>query len=80
MLTRFDLFQVVELTRAFPDHEVAAGRVGTIVDVFDHMGKPETYLVEIADDDGRALAILDVSSDALRAVSARVPDVKNVRI
>jgi hypothetical protein len=59
-----DLYDVVELVTDLPAEGLTAGSVGTVVHVFD---RPEpAYEIEFADDDGRTLATVALTSDKLR--------------
>jgi uncharacterized protein DUF4926 len=59
---------VVKLRRPLPEHDLAAGSQGTVVNDFQVEGRPLTYLVEFADADGAPHAIVHVPGDDLEVV------------
>jgi hypothetical protein len=59
-----NLYDVVELARDLPEEGLKAGSVGTIVHIFT---RPEqAYEVEFSDDEGRTVASLALTPDAVR--------------
>jgi len=58
-------YDVVRLTRAFPEKGVAAGAQGTVLMTFDD---PPGYIIEIVDSEGQTVAELDVRPDDVELV------------
>ncbi len=59
----FELLDVVALLTDLPDHHLARGQVGTIVERL----APDVFEVEFSDDQGRAYALLPLrASDLMR--------------
>lgn len=56
------LLDVVELVVDVPDEQLAAGAVGTVVEIFD---PPRAYEVEFVDQDGRTIALVVLTDDQL---------------
>jgi hypothetical protein len=56
-----DFLSTVALLRDLPEHGLARGQVGAVVEALDET----TALVEFSDDDGRAYAIVPCPRDAL---------------
>ena len=61
MWERRDFLSAAALLRDLPEHGLARGQVGTIVEALDEA----TALVEFSDDHGRAYAIAPCPRDAL---------------
>lgn len=62
------LYDVVRLTKDFPEQGLAVGRVGTIVMMFD---QPEIAdEIEFCDDEGRTIAELALKGDEFQVVGA----------
>ena len=59
-----ELLDVVALTEDMPEQQLAAGCVGTVVELLD----ADTVLVEFADSSGASVAIAPVRTDMLRKV------------
>jgi hypothetical protein len=59
---------VVRLRRPLPDHNLAAGSKGTIVNDFQGTNSPAAYLVEFADSDGVTQALITVPEDNLEVI------------
>jgi len=55
------LFDVVALTQELPDHDLALGQVGTIVEFL----APDVYEVEFSDNDGHTFAELALRAEQL---------------
>ena len=64
------LLDVVEVLQDFPEQKVAKGQVGTVVEELDS----NTVLVEFADRNGIALAILPIPMASLRRLRSRTQD------
>ncbi len=64
------LLDVVEVLQDFPERKVAKGQVGTVVEELDS----NTVLVEFADRNGVALAILPIPMASLRRLDAPTQD------
>jgi len=62
----FAELSLVELVHDLPDEGLAAGAVGTVVEVYTD---PPGYEVEFVDDDGRTVAILALPPHALRPLA-----------
>jgi len=63
------LLDVVRLKSAAPEHGLASGEVGTIVEVFDV--QDEAYEVEFADDYGETIAMRTLKEDQFEVVWRR---------
>ncbi|OBA57605.1 hypothetical protein A5647_23825 [Mycobacterium sp. 1100029.7] len=61
-------FDVVQLLRPIPEHNLPAGSQGAIVDDVQTPGLPRAYLVEFADSDGVTYALIHVPEDNLEVV------------
>jgi hypothetical protein len=59
--TELRLLDVVALKDALPDHQLASGQVGTIVELL----APEVYEVEFSDDQGQTYAMLPLHASQL---------------
>lgn len=59
---------VVKLRRPLPEHDLAAGTQGTVVNDVQTQGLPPAYLVEFADSDGITQALVHVPEDNLDVV------------
>ena len=55
------LLDVVALTQELPDHDLALGQVGTIVEFL----APDVYEVEFSDNDGHTFAELALRAEQL---------------
>lgn len=64
--TSFHMLDVVQLTRAHPDHALSAGATGTVVEILEHPRL--AYEVEFLDEGGEFLAELAVTPDNLALV------------
>ncbi len=60
-----DLLDVVELTVDLPEEGLQAGAVGTVVHIFREPSL--AYEVEFADNDGRTIAMLPLTSEQIRS-------------
>ena len=60
-LTQFQLLDVVALKEDLPDHHLAAGQVGTLV---EHLA-PDVYEVDFSDDDGQTYAMVPLHTSQL---------------
>lgn len=60
-LTQFQLLDVVALKQDLPQHHLAAGQVGTLVESL----APDVYEVEFSDDAGQTYALLPLHTDQL---------------
>jgi hypothetical protein len=59
-----ELYDTVELTADIPDEGLTAGALGTVVHIFN---EPDVaYEVEFADEGGRTIAMVPLTSDQLR--------------
>jgi hypothetical protein len=67
METRLDLLDTVIATADFPDHQVLAGDLGTIVEVYTHPRL--AYEVEFVTPDGSTRAMLTLAPDQVRRLS-----------
>ena len=63
----FDMFQDAILTIDLPQHGLAAGDVGTVVDRHTFAGPEDGYSVEFFDMTGRTVAVVTVPAGQLRA-------------
>jgi len=61
------LLDVVALTEDLPEHGLARGQVGTVV---EELG-PKAYEVEFCDDDGQTYATLGIEADKLMVLHYR---------
>lgn len=62
----FELLEVVALTRDLPEHELRAGDVGTIIEVYT----PTDFEIEFVEASGYTRALLTLSSADVRHVTA----------
>ena len=60
-LTQFQLLDVVALKEDLPDHHLAAGQVGTLVESL----APDVYEVDFSDDDGQTYAMVPLHTSQL---------------
>lgn len=59
-------FDIVRLTRAVPEHDLADGAKGTVV--LDHFSTPPAYEVEFLDSEGRTIALVTLLGSDLEFV------------
>jgi hypothetical protein len=68
MSKRYELLETIIVTVNLPEHQVLAGDLGTIVEVYS---KPEiAYDVEFVNPDGTTRALLTLAPHQLRRLSA----------
>jgi hypothetical protein len=67
MANSLDLLNTVIVTANFPDHDVLAGDLGAIVEVYTIPAL--AYEVEFVNPDGTTRALLTLSSDQVRRLS-----------
>ncbi len=65
-MKKIRLFDVVVLTKTIPEEKLQKGAIGTVVEVLDE--NEGVFLVEFADKNGEAYAILDLSEKQLMKV------------
>ena len=65
-MSRFELLEVVVLSRDLPEFELRAGDAGTIVEVYDD----SNFEVEFIEASGNTRALLTLSLDDIRPVAA----------
>jgi hypothetical protein len=73
-----ELFRDAILTVDLPEHSLAAGDIGTVVERHTVPGREEGYSVEFFDMTGRTVAVVTVSSSQLR--SPTLTDRPSVRV
>lgn len=61
MKRKIKVLDVVALTQELPNHDLALGQVGTVVEIL----APDVYEVEFSDNEGRAFAELALKADQL---------------
>jgi Domain of unknown function (DUF4926) len=67
-----DAFSDVVLLRDMPEHGLRAGDVGVVVEVFPGRGDiPPGYIIEFITLTGETVAVIDLTTDAVRPVSER---------
>ncbi|GBG39327.1 DUF4926 domain-containing protein [Mycobacterium montefiorense] len=59
---------IVRLRQSLPEHSLAAGAQGTVVNDVQTPDVPPAYLVEFADSDGVTQALVHVPEDNLEVV------------
>lgn len=59
-------FDIVRLTKAMPEHNLADGAKGTVV--LDHFSAPAAYEVEFLDSEGRTIALVTLHGSDLEFV------------
>jgi hypothetical protein len=67
MESSLSLLDTVIATTNFPDHDVLAGDIGTIVEVYIHPSL--AYDVEFVNPDGSTRALLTLAPEQVRALS-----------
>ena len=67
MSKRFELLETIIATVNLPEHQVLAGDLGTIVEVYTKPGI--AYDVEFVNPDGTTRALLTLAPDQLRRLS-----------
>jgi hypothetical protein len=67
MSNRIRLLDVVALTEPLPEHGLARGQVGTVVEAL----APDVFEVEFSADDGQAYAFASVPADKLLVLHNR---------
>ena len=69
MSKRYELFETIIATVNLPDHQVLAGDLGTIVEVYTN---PEiAYDVEFVNPDGTTRALLTLATHQIRRISSK---------
>ncbi|WP_165796469.1 DUF4926 domain-containing protein [Mycobacterium ahvazicum] len=58
----------MRLRRPLPEHSLAAGSKGTVVNAFQVRGQPTAYLVEFPDSGDRPLVIIHVAQEDLEVI------------
>jgi len=61
------ILETVIVTANFPDHQVLAGDLGTVVEVYTEPGL--AYEVEFVNPDGTTRALLTLSPDQIRRIT-----------
>lgn len=64
MKTKIPLLQTVALLEDIPEHGLARGQVGTVVEDL----APDVYEVEFSDNDGRTYAMLPLRANQVMAL------------
>jgi hypothetical protein len=70
ILPKYELSQIVELTKDIPERGLARGTRGAVVQVFDE--PDEAYEIEVVDESGDTRAEFAVSPDQIRSVRSLV--------
>lgn len=66
-MNNIKILETVIVTANFPDHQVLAGDLGTVVEIYS---QPQlAYEVEFVNSDGSTRALLTLSPDQLRRIS-----------
>ncbi len=68
---QLQLLDVVALKDALPEQQLAAGQVGTIVELL----APDVFEVDFSDDDGQTYAMLPLHSSQLLKLSIASPPI-----
>lgn len=63
-----DMYDVVCVKRAMPEHGLAAGARGTVVMDYSKEARTPTYEVEFCDSDGVTIALATLAGDDLEVV------------
>jgi hypothetical protein len=67
MIEPIKILETVVATANFPDHQVLAGDLGTVVEVYTEPGL--AYKVEFVNPDGTTRALLTLSLDQIRHIT-----------